>query len=114
MDVSWSVELFLQSLKFSAKVGELNEVPLHLHPSENFRHILNLLKSSSYLHYYSLWFWAGHETLLEAGVGVYDVGELPIKQGVESLSCVFVQPDTLQSNTVVSITPHLYDLSLPD
>ena len=55
MYVRWSVELLLKSVEFSAKVGELNEVPLHLHPSENFRHILNLLKSSSsYLHYYSL------------------------------------------------------------
>ena len=43
-------------------------------------------------------FWGGHETLLEAGVGIYDVGELPIQQGVKSLSGVFVEPDPL--NTV--------------
>ena len=43
-------------------------------------------------------FWGGHETLLEAGVGIYDVGELPIQQGVKSLSSVFVDPDPL--NTV--------------
>ena len=41
--------------------------------------------------------WGGHETLLEARVGIYDVGELPVQQGVKSLSRVFVYPDSLHA-----------------
>ena len=98
-------------MEFSAKVGELYEIPLHLHPSENFPHFkfVELIFLSPLL--FTV-FWGGHEALLEARVGIDDVAELPVKQAVESLSRVFVQPDTL--NTVVSITPlHSRHLSLP-
>ena len=91
-------------MEFSAKVGELYEIPLHLHPSENFPHFkfVELIFLSPLL--FTV-FWGGHEALLEARVGIDDIPELPVKQAVESLSRVFVQPDTL--HTEVSTTSHL-------